>query len=1008
MIPELLSLTNFLSYREATLDFRGLHTACVCGANGAGKSSLLEAITWVLWGQSRVEVEDDVIHVGEQEAKVEFRFQDRQQTYRAIRARQRGQSSTLEFQIATQTGFRSLTEKGVRATQQIILNHIRLDYETFVNSAYLRQGQADAFMLKRPSDRKQILADLLKLDRYDELADQSRDRARQYKGQAAQLEQHVQGLETQLEQRGAIAAEQIAVETLRGQLQEEQQADETELRRLRAGQQQRHNWEQQVQFLRQQQATLTQDCDRIQQELLRSQQRQQDLATKLAQESDIETGYAQFQALQGDEETQSAKFQEHQTAQTQRQKVQQEQMQHISQLKSNLQQEQARFNDLEQQAVEIQQILRKIPDVEVALAQLREARSRLNDLDRLQTQASPLMQRRQHLQSDLDRQRARLSARLEELQSAAQHLQAQQDRQPLLQQTMIEVEDRIEQLEKRRIYQQRVREKGLERRSFLDRLQERQRDYEAQLGELEQNREKIGQPDALCPLCQRPLDEHHWQLVQEQQQLQQQEIQDQLWVVREQLAVSEKEIQVLRQEYRDVDQELATYGAVLERRGQLQEQLQGVLATQEHLEQIGAEIGRLEAVLQSGEYAAEGFAELQLIEDKLQDLDYDDKTHALARGEADRWRWAEIKQAEIQHAQRKQKQLAERQPEIQAHIADLQTQLDTVDRLPLQQEIDRLDRRIAEIGYSIEHHNQLRVELRQAQVWQLRYQELVQARQDYPVLEQRQLELTQTLESRSQALEASNRELETLISQLEQTPDCTEPIQQLEHQQQHRRQQLDECLAQLGRLQQQQQHLDSLQEQLTTQQEQFQTVCRQHRVYQELAQAFGKKGIQALMIENILPQLEASTNQILARLSDNQLHVQFITQRLGRSSRSSSKKNQKIIETLDILIADARGTRPYETYSGGEAFRVNFAIRLALAHLLAQRSGTALQMLIVDEGFGTQDGEGCDRLIAAINAIAPDFACILTVTHMPHFKEAFQARIEISKTQDGSQLKLLF
>jgi len=80
---------------------------------------------------------------------------------------------------------------------------------------------------------------------------------------------------------------------------------------------------------------------------------------------------------------------------------------------------------------------------------------------------------------------------------------------------------------------------------------------------------------------------------------------------------------------------------------------------------------------------------------------------------------------------------------------------------------------------------------------------------------------------------------------------------------------------------------------------------------------------------------------------------------------------------------------------------------LALAKLLTQRSGAALQMLIVDEGFGTQDAEGCDRLIAAINAIAPDFACILTVTHMPHLKEAFQARIEVRKNQQGSQISLL-
>ncbi len=139
--------------------------------------------------------------------------------------------------------------------------------------------------------------------------------------------------------------------------------------------------------------------------------------------------------------------------------------------------------------------------------------------------------------------------------------------------------------------------------------------------------------------------------------------------------------------------------------------------------------------------------------------------------------------------------------------------------------------------------------------------------------------------------------------------------------------------------------------------------------------------------------METETNAILTRLTSHQLHVQFITQ---RSSRRSAQ--DKLIDTLDIRIADIRGTRSYETF---------FAIRLALARVLAQRSGSPLQLLIVDEGFGTQDHEGCDRLIAAINAIAQDFACILIITHMPQFKEAFQTRLEVEKTTTGSQVRLV-
>ncbi|HAG84470.1 MAG TPA: ATP-binding cassette family protein, partial [Cyanobacteria bacterium UBA12227] len=213
MIPLKLTLKNFLSYRATTLDFRGLHTACICGANGAGKSSLLEAITWVIWGQSRAASEDDVIHAGAKDVRVDFIFQNNEQTHRVIRTRTRGQSSSLEFQIETPQGFRSLTEKGVRATQQLILHHLKLDYDTFINSAYLRQGRADEFMLRRPSERKQILADLLKLDQYEELAEQAKDLSKQFKGQAEQLEQSINAIAKQLEERDPITQQQSTLES---------------------------------------------------------------------------------------------------------------------------------------------------------------------------------------------------------------------------------------------------------------------------------------------------------------------------------------------------------------------------------------------------------------------------------------------------------------------------------------------------------------------------------------------------------------------------------------------------------------------------------------------------------------------------------------------------------------------------------------------------------------------------------------------------------------------------
>src|ERR671926_416193 len=65
MIPVRLNFRNFMCYTDvhAPLEFDGIHVACLSGANGHGKSALLDAITWALWGRSRARTADELIHI---------------------------------------------------------------------------------------------------------------------------------------------------------------------------------------------------------------------------------------------------------------------------------------------------------------------------------------------------------------------------------------------------------------------------------------------------------------------------------------------------------------------------------------------------------------------------------------------------------------------------------------------------------------------------------------------------------------------------------------------------------------------------------------------------------------------------------------------------------------------------------------------------------------------------------------------------------------------------------
>ncbi len=176
-------------------------------------------------------------------------------------------------------------------------------------------------------------------------------------------------------------------------------------------------------------------------------------------------------------------------------------------------------------------------------------------------------------------------------------------------------------------------------------------------------------------------------------------------------------------------------------------------------------------------------------------------------------------------------------------------------------------------------------------------------------------------------------------------------------------------------------------------------LIREQSIYADLVYAFGKKGVQAMIIETAIPEIEEEANRLLARMTDGRMHVKLETQRDARSGSGT-------IETLDIKISDELGTRSYEMFSGGESFRVNFAIRIALSKLLARRAGTKLQTLVVDEGFGSQDQDGRDRVVEAIQAIQEEFEKILVITHLEDLRERFPVRIEVTKTPRGSTFVL--
>jgi len=169
--------------------------------------------------------------------------------------------------------------------------------------------------------------------------------------------------------------------------------------------------------------------------------------------------------------------------------------------------------------------------------------------------------------------------------------------------------------------------------------------------------------------------------------------------------------------------------------------------------------------------------------------------------------------------------------------------------------------------------------------------------------------------------------------------------------------------------------------------------------YKAIIGALGKDGIQALLIESVIPEIEHEANKLLASLSDQ--NAQVLIESL-RDLKSGGTK-----ETLDIKIADNAGIRSYEMFSGGEAFRIDFALRIAISTLLARRAGTALQTLIIDEGFGSQDDEGLQLVMDMLYKIQDRFAKIIIISHLSLLKNQFPVHFMVEKTASGSHVSIV-
>lgn len=163
MIFKRLRLKNFKSYASEIINFdKGI--TVIVGENGAGKSSIFEAISFALFKQHTAGKIGDLVRNNTENMSVELDFVSRGKEYRIIRDKTKSKTvSRLLTKTSSDSEFMSLCS-GEREVSDNIQAILEMDANLFLNAIYVRQGEIAELVDKTPAEKKLLIGRLLGLD----------------------------------------------------------------------------------------------------------------------------------------------------------------------------------------------------------------------------------------------------------------------------------------------------------------------------------------------------------------------------------------------------------------------------------------------------------------------------------------------------------------------------------------------------------------------------------------------------------------------------------------------------------------------------------------------------------------------------------------------------------------------------------------------------------------------------------------------------------------------------
>lgn len=1041
MIPVSIRLKGFLCYKEEQeIGFDGNTSLwMLTGLNGSGKSAIFDAVTFALFGHHRGGGQNaqELINKDSDALLVEFDFLLDGETYRikrTLRRNTRGGASGTQQIFRRDGGDNGSTRwKPIEGTQSKregfdpwVREKIGLDYDTFTSSVLLLQGRAEKLLDSKPEGRREVLASIVDLDRYErlfKLADEQRkDREIQLKALSLRLNALPAVREEEFAEIGARIEDAESARTESRQ----------EVERLQALEFQSRNW-----------------ID-LQQRISKAHQRWQEARALLEEADTIEQSLNRLKELRavlpnlqvivhnrGQMHSADSTIKELQILK--QQAVEQVALRDnsVKQTRDKRSTMQSLLSADEQRHREVIEHLRKTA---VAMEKLKECDRHEKDLSKLQVELA-------NLPADLDKQLTQAREKVDELARIAQVI-------PLLNRLRghrEELREAMTTMQTAEETQKQVHAHGRKLVDEVDALRPKVEQADAALRKandesteartlLQQARESLSAIEQIdgakvCRHCGQELTEGH---LQEERRRRRKDVDSAEARSRlahaqvekakkahhdlhEQMKQTELTLQEARDQWRDADARMKQAVRDVER---LNKECNGLYA--EVAEPYRTRI----SPHQPADWPATTYpeaADLERLQNETRLLDA--SRVQLREMEQQQQTWGRLKGQEVSLMQtlaRLKKELPADHDQLRADHADLEVEQQTLEKnlaarrtdlKKLEADLDRQTRereqaqtqvsqheaRIKEQGLVRKHAEEAVEQMRKllpetwltdldrvgTRKWSDWNQEMHNLEQSG--IEQRGKELAQAranLDMLKKAWEELDARQQDFPEEARRFPDEVRTL--LESARKHDA----ACEETLGQAKQQKALLDNYRKQRDEIGEECVRLEGDLNHYRILAELLGKDRLQLHLVRQAERQVVDYANAVLDRLSGGQLYLRLVGEAEGEGATSKALE----LEAYNRLT----GEKPINVcfLSGSQKFRVAVSLALGIGQY-ASRQHRPIESVIIDEGFGCLDHNGRQVMIQELQNLRGQMRCILLVSHQEEFAEAFSDGYHFS-LEDGA------